>query len=729
MRGRPWWGMAWGVLVLTGTLQAQREALGETAQAPQEEIAADELWTVAKEEQSLAQLVSWCSRQLELDVQFDPEKLQDTVRLRVTRLMSGREIWELTNLALAERGLISVQAPGHEFLTITTIAEAREMARVEQPSLKKTWAGYVRVLVPLEFVEAKDVRETLGLLVSKSHGFVQVASSSAILIGDLLPSVVQALDVLSLLDQPDEAVVVEDVLVEHSSAVDIVALCERLAVTRKEAGARKLAGKVLAVPGSRQVLIVAPTSEAALFREWIERFDQEGSACAQNYSPRRFGLAETAALVDQVLRAETAGNSGESWNLVEDKLTGTLILTAAPHLHRRVEKLFRRLEATENAPRHPMRTFAIKNRSAAELLGILQELVDSGALEDASSENDAVENSEPRLAEGPTAPIPSSVRANPRGEANEGPQVTITVDAGSNRLIALGEGRVLDQLGLLVATLDVPHTQVLVEALVVSLSDGDTLDLGVELQKVITEDGTLTRLTSLFGIGPVDPTAFSLPPAGGTGGSAAILDPGSFSAVVSALETLNEGRTLTIPKILVSNNQEASLDSVLQTPYTSTNASTTVATTSFGGTQDAGTSIQVTPTIAEGDRLVLDYTVSISSFVGDSADPNIPPPRQENRLHSVVSVPDGFIVVVGGLEIETESEATTRVPILGSIPLLGALFQSQSITQSKNRFFVFLRCNVLRSRGFEDLKYLSRPALETASIADGWPKLEPRVIR
>ena len=95
----------------------------------------------------------------------------------------------------------------------------------------------------------------------------------------------------------------------------------------------------------------------------------------------------------------------------------------------------------------------------------------------------------------------------------------------------------------------------------------------------------------------------------------------------------------------------------------------------------------------------------------------------------MVSVPDGFVVVVGGLEIETESEASSRVPVLGSIPLLGTLFRNQSKTKSKSRFFVFLRCDVMRHRSFEDLKYLSRPAMDSAGIDDGWPELEPRIIR
>jgi general secretion pathway protein D len=184
-----------------------------------------------------------------------------------------------------------------------------------------------------------------------------------------------------------------------------------------------------------------------------------------------------------------------------------------------------------------------------------------------------------------------------------------------------------------------------------------------------------------------------------------------------------------MPKMLVSNNQPAELNSVLQTPYASTNASTTVATTSYGGSLDAGTQITVTPQIAAGDQLVLDYTISLSQFTGSAADPALPPPRQENKLKSIATIPDGFTIAVGGLEIDTEGQMKSSVPLLGRIPVIGALFSDQSWSSSKNRFYVFLRCNVMRASSFEDLKYASQADMASAEIEDGWPKLEPRVMR
>jgi type II secretory pathway component GspD/PulD (secretin) len=92
-------------------------------------------------------------------------------------------------------------------------------------------------------------------------------------------------------------------------------------------------------------------------------------------------------------------------------------------------------------------------------------------------------------------------------------------------------------------------------------------------------------------------------------------------------------------------------------------------------------------------------------------------------------VPDGYAVVVGGIEVETETDAESRVPFLGSIPLLGNLFKSQSKTRTKSKFYVCLRCSVLRSATLEELRFISAPALAVAGIGDGLPVVEPRVIR
>jgi general secretion pathway protein D len=153
-----------------------------------------------------------------------------------------------------------------------------------------------------------------------------------------------------------------------------------------------------------------------------------------------------------------------------------------------------------------------------------------------------------------------------------------------------------------------------------------------------------------------------------------------------------------------------------------------VATTAFGGTQDAGTTISVKPQIAQGDHLTLTYSVALSSFTGAAANANLPPPRQQNTVQSVATIPDGYTVVVGGLENTNDGNGASQVPLVGNIPIIGELFKNRSVTQSRTRFYVFVRASVLRSSSLEGLKYLSDVDTSAAGIDDGWPVVAPRLI-
>jgi len=268
----------------------------------------------------------------------------------------------------------------------------------------------------------------------------------------------------------------------------------------------------------------------------------------------------------------------------------------------------------------------------------------------------------------------------------------------------------------------------MLEVLILSLSESQTLDLGVELEQLQVSGDVRTRLSSLFGLGTRGPGG-DRTAGDGAGFTGVVLSPGDFSIVLRALQTINQGRSFSMPQVLVANNQVGTLDSILEVPFASTNASSTVATTSLGGVRPAGTQVTIKPQIASGDHLNLDYSVSLSAFVGAAASPNLPPPRQQNSINSTATIPDGYTVALGGIELTSDAKATNQVPLLGQIPILGEAFKNRSKNASRSRFYVFIRANVLRQNNFEDLKYISDQGVAAAGIDDGWPVLEPRVIR
>ena len=601
------------------------------------------------------------------------------------------------------------------------IGEAAALARLESVSLTGARAGYVKLLVPLSFKNPEDLVETVKLLLSKDAGSVQaVRGSQAMVVSDFRANVEQVLELVDFLDGPTSEPVVEEVPLRHATPLAMHATLEKLSEARRQVTQETLAGKAVAMPESRSMLIVAPLREYEWWVEMIERFDRPEPIETLEYFPRRFGLAETAALVEEVVLGGGPLAQQGSFRMVRNDLTGSLMITATPAVHGQVQALFDRLEAREWGPRRVMRAYPIENRQVAEVHELLGSLLDAGVLERPGNE----------LA-GDVAGAASAATQGTGGRVtpDDGADLHIAADEATNRILAFGEPVVLNQLAALIAELDERHGQILVEARVVTLTEGETLDLGAELEALGSVGGSQGQLASLFGLGLPGAASAVLPPAGGTGGSAVVLDPGEFSVLVRALETVTGGRTLTIPKVLVNNNQEAQLDSVVQTPFAATNASDTVATTSFGGTMDAGTTISVKPQVADGDLIVLDYTVTISSFTGEAADPTLPPPRQQTLLRSVVTIPDGHTVVVGGLEIEAESDAESRVPLLGRIPVVGALFGNRSKSESRTRFWVFLRGTTVQGATFEQLRHISAPAFDAAGVDAGWPQTKPRIMR
>ena len=726
--------------VLSSATSVASAALAQSAEPPRTALAG---------EVELARLVDLCAQRLGLKIEYDVRTLQgQKVTLRLGEPVTDDELWALTNQLLATRGLTSVQPPGQEqVLSIVKLTDAASLARVEQVVGPKTLAGFANVVVQVEHRSAKDVIEAMKPLLSKPGGtMTALGDDGRILLSALRPRIDQILWLLESFDLPGAETIIRVIPAQYVNATQLASSVTAAVTARNTMDRDSLVGKLSPQSGDEAVVLVAPEPEVQTWLELLGQFDRRQAVETRSYTPRHFALDEVEQLIEQTARDLGPRGSGGQWRLVTNDLTGGLIVTATPTEHEKIEALIQRLDAVPAEARRPVRVFAIRNRSVNEIVDVLTQLIEAGVLEggayEASGNQKATTSRQqtqrrvlPRGAE-----PPPQAEAEPRGSGQRRPtrsssitgepsSLVLTADEGTNTLIATGDARRLAQLEQLIGQLDVRQPQVMIEVMVVSLTEGQTLDLGVELEKLQVYGETLITLSSLFGLGTagIFGAADSAAP-GGAGFTGVALSPGDFRTLVRALETLNEGRSLNIPRVLVNNNQQATLDSVLQAPFLSTNASDTIATTSFGGTQDAGTTVTVTPQIAAGDHLILEYAVSVSTFVGESSDPGLPPPRQQSNLQSVVTIPDGYTIAVGGMEIESSAEAISQIPLLGDIPLIGELFKNRSKSTTRSRFYVFIRANVLRHDGFEDLKYLSDRDVLVAGVDDGWPVVKPRVI-
>jgi len=304
----------------------------------------------------------------------------------------------------------------------------------------------------------------------------------------------------------------------------------------------------------------------------------------------------------------------------------------------------------------------------------------------------------------------------------------VTADLGSNTLIIIAQPEVQEAYQQLIEFLDKRRPQVMIEARIVIIDTTDDFTLGVEMSG---GDRVGTRRLfsfSSYGLSTVTPSNGALAITPGTGFNATLVDPSTADLVVRALASHRRARVLSSPKILVDDNAEGTLTSVNEVPFTSVNASQTVATTSFAGFAQAGTTITVTPTISEGKHVNLDYIVTLNSFTGTGS-AGVPPPRQTNEISSRVTVPDGYTIIVGGLTQKNVTSALSGIPILENIPIVRDLTSLTSKSNRDNSLFVFLRPIILEEDQFRDLRTLSKHAANHAGDGFSYPGSSPLLMK
>jgi general secretion pathway protein D len=701
----------------------------------------------------LARLVDLSAERLKVAVDYDPGALKaQQVTLRRVGSLSDAELWDLTNQSLAQRGFTTVRTPSARTLSVVKATEAPGLARIEvDGNTDDPPAGFQTVVIAsAQNRTAKDVAEMVRPLLTKGVGSATpLGDARLMMVSDYTPRVQDIRRVLERIDITAPPLV-DEVPVMHVPASVLAAALMQVVTRRDAVSGSRTAGEVIAAPGGTSVVLIAPREGADGWRAMIRQFDQAEAMETRYYTPRVFAAKDVAKLLEDLLRgaggAKAVGGQAP-WRVIVDELTGTLMVTATPSEHAQAAALLERLDSAQGGAL-PMRAFPVRNRPIRELIATLERLIDAGLLDsglpDDSREQVRTGGEQMALRDVRTpasgtangGPLPDTsvprVRAGGHGADGNiagrlGSGLQLTADEATNTLIAIGEPRVLSHLESLLKMLDVRQPQVMLEAILVSMTETDTVNLGIELERLGRLGDAGFKVASLFGLSSAAGGVRTVADSAGFNG--AVLNPGEFSVVVKALEALNKGRSISNPRVLVTNNEQARFSSVLQQPFARTDTLNSNITSSFGGSDSAGTTISVKPQIAAGEHLVLTYNINLSSFVGTSAAAGLPPPKQQNTVDSVATIPDGHVVVVGGLELESESRSASQLPVIGDIPGLGELFKNRSKGKNRTRFFIFIRATIMRSSTFEDLKYVSVNAAGAARINDGFPEVEPRVIR
>ena len=292
----------------------------------------------------------------------------------------------------------------------------------------------------------------------------------------------------------------------------------------------------------------------------------------------------------------------------------------------------------------------------------------------------------------PAQDAPKTPRVSSASELRKLGAAHFETDEDSKTLIVTTDEETNETIKRIVAELDRPIPQALINVVFLEVTYGDDLDVGADIEYVaVRADGSTHTASSLFGVTE-----------GITDGGAFGLLRGDLNATLKALATKTKTEVLSRPSIMARNNEESTITIGSEQPYV-----TNSVTSDSGGVtntvqyEDIGIILTVTPHIS-GDGMVelevepeistvLPETVKISDTVQAST-------FGKRSAKTRVIVPDGQTVVIGGLMDDKEEETVRKVPLLGDIPLLGGLFRRKTVEKSQTELLIFLTPHVVTGK-------------------------------
>jgi general secretion pathway protein D len=323
------------------------------------------------------------------------------------------------------------------------------------------------------------------------------------------------------------------------------------------------------------------------------------------------------------------------------------------------------------------------------------------------------------------------------GGAGKGDSVNVQADEASNALVISAPASIYPSLRSVIQQLDIPRAQVHIEAIIAEVSLDTSKELGV--QWLAGENGTGAFSSQFSGAGVTIPGLIAGSTAlaeGATLGFGSIDDNGlSIAVLVSALAGDSETNLLSTPSLVTLDNQEAEIIVGQNVPFVTgeTTSGSTDATNPFRTIerQDIGVSLKVKPQINEGDAITMEIEQEVSNISG-TATSAVDIVTNKRSIKTTVQLEDGALLVLGGLIDETVIDSEQKVPGLGDIPFLGALFRFQKSSKVKQNLLVFIRATIIkdpnRARQLSQRKYNFMRDLQIKAMKGELNQLPPTLV-
>jgi protein transport protein HofQ len=280
------------------------------------------------------------------------------------------------------------------------------------------------------------------------------------------------------------------------------------------------------------------------------------------------------------------------------------------------------------------------------------------------------------------------------------PYGTVAVNEKTNSVVVCDTPESLRRILREIRKADQTPRQVMVEVVILDVQLKNDSEIGVNWDFLSTDLGDVGYRQSLTG-----PRVLAIPPTAETLGSAAAYNSvglgGDFSVVIGSvrnvLHMIQEKRNVEIlasPRVLVVSGQSATIKAVEEIPYeevidTAQGGQAALTSTRF---KEVGVTLEVVATVADGNNILLDIQTHQSVRTGES--PKGVPVVDSRQADTSLLLRDGQTAIIGGLRREEKTKQVNQVPILGDLPLIGALFRSVSTVTGHSELVVLLNPHI-----------------------------------
>ncbi|HOK67490.1 MAG TPA: secretin N-terminal domain-containing protein [Anaerohalosphaeraceae bacterium] len=428
--------------------------------------------------------------------------------------------------------------------------------------------------------------------------------------------------------------------------------------------------------------------------------------------------------------------------------TNSLLVHATPRQHEAISLVIAHVDRTLERVSTPYVVYPLENQDPEELAEVLNELIQE-------TMQQQTQKSSPD-AKIQTAPTPTTTPLPTKEEE----RIRIIPDPKTYSLIVYANKKNQQWVGDLIRELDQYRPQVLLDCTLVEITKNEKFEYDLDIiSKTYSETDLRSGTGSGALIGQLDSfTSDRYADARVTTSAEkdvfkAFYNSAHVQGLLTAIQTKGYGRIMARPKILVNDNQEGEIKTENQTsiaqqksivqPATGTSPSYTTTDVSFAD-YSSGITLKIKPHISKGDMLRLEISLNRKDFdfsrgkdvtVAGETYPR-PPDLLSTDVNTVATVPDGTTIILGGLETIKQSKGTSKMPLIGDLPIVGGLFRGVDDSGQQGKLYVFVKANIIRPGdrgGMDDMRRVSgrnRRAFEEEERqfqrAQDWPGIEPK---